>query len=257
MSTTEPTTPDAKPSDTKASDTRPGAAKAAETRLADVKKLTEAVPGRGRKPTETSTPAPAGATATPVVGATPAAPVAPTTAVAPVARTTTIAPVARTTPVAPEAPTTPAAPVARANPVAPFVRAILEKSVMTDMTKATEGLFKAAEEAAEFGRGNAEAVAKATQLYVAGVQDLGKQTLALFQGLSENAIESAKAFSAVKSLKDVADLQASYARTTMEKTFAESAKLQETALKLAETSFAPLSARMTLAVEKFSKPLAA
>jgi phasin family protein len=239
MSTTEPTTPDGKPSDAKSSDTRPGAAKAAETRLADVKKLTEVVPGRGRKTTETSPPVPAGVTAAPLVGATP---------VAPVARAVPVAPVARTTPVAP---------LARANPVAPFARAILEKSAMTDMTKATEGLFKAAEEAAEFGRGNAEAMAKATQLYVAGVQDLGKQTLALFQGLSENAIQSAKAFSGVKSLKDVADLQASYTRTAVEKAFAESAKLQETALKLAETSFAPLSARVTLAVEKFSKPLAA
>ena len=36
----------------------------------------------------------------------------------------------------------------------------------------------------------------------------------------------------------------------------ETAKLQEAALKLAEQAFAPLSARMTLAVEKFGKPLA-
>jgi phasin family protein len=135
-------------------------------------------------------------------------------------------------------------------------RLTMEKSV-TDVTKATEGLFKAAEEAAEFGRGNAEAVAKATQLYVAGVQDLGKQTFAMLQSLSDHAIDSAKALSGVKSLKDVADLQASYARAAMEKTFSDSAKLQEAALKLAELSFAPLSARMTLAVEKMSKPLAA
>jgi len=43
----------------------------------------------------------------------------------------------------------------------------------------------------------------------------------------------------------------------MEKSLAETAKLQEAALKLAETSFAPLSARMTLAVEKFAKPMLA
>jgi len=135
-------------------------------------------------------------------------------------------------------------------------RLTMEKSV-TDVTKATEGLFKAAEEAAEFGRANAEAVAKATQLYVAGVQDLGKQTFAMLQGLSDHAIESAKALSGVKSLKEAADLQANCARVALEKTFSESAKLQEAALKLAETSFAPLSARMTLAVEKMSKPLAA
>jgi phasin family protein len=221
MSTNEPTIPEDKPAETK-----PVTAKAAETRLADVKKLTEAARGRGRKTTETVAPE-ARVTTAPEAHVT----------TAPEARVTT----------APEAPAT----------VAPIGRATMEKMTMTDVTKATEGLFKAAEEAAEFGRGNAEAVAKATQLYVAGVQDLGKQTMALFQGLSEQAIESAKAFSGVKSLKEAADLQASYTRATVEKTFAESAKLQETALKLAETSFAPLSARMTLAVEKFSKPLAA
>ena len=46
---------------------------------------------------------------------------------------------------------------------------------MEQMTKAAEGLMKAAEEAAEFGRGNIEAFTKAAQIYAAGSQDLGKQ----------------------------------------------------------------------------------
>jgi phasin family protein len=128
---------------------------------------------------------------------------------------------------------------------------------MDQATKTTEGLFKAAEEAAEFSRGNLEAVAKATQVYVAGVQDLGKQTLALVQGLADHTVAGAKALTTVKSLKEAADIQATYARAALEKSFSETAKLQEAALKLAEASFAPISARMTLAVEKFSKPLAA
>ncbi|MDO9707204.1 phasin family protein [Paracraurococcus lichenis] len=128
---------------------------------------------------------------------------------------------------------------------------------MEQATKTAEGLFKAAEEAAEFGRGNLEAVAKATQVYVAGVQDLGKQTFALVQGLADHTVAGAKALGSVKSLKEAADIQASYARAAMEKSFTETAKLQEAALKLAEASFAPISARMTLAVEKFSKPIAA
>ncbi|RAI58515.1 phasin family protein [Roseicella frigidaeris] len=132
----------------------------------------------------------------------------------------------------------------------------MEKT-MEQVTKTADGLFKAAEEAAEFSRGNLEAVAKATQLYVAGVQDLGKQTLALVQGLTDHTVAGAKALGSVKSLKEAAEVQASFARTAMEKSFAETAKLQEAALKLAEASFAPISARMTLAVEKFSKPLAA
>ncbi|TCZ65584.1 phasin family protein [Roseicella aquatilis] len=135
-------------------------------------------------------------------------------------------------------------------------RMTMEKT-MEQVTKTTEGLLKAAEQAAEFSRGNVEAVTKATQIYVAGVQDLGKQTFAMVQGLTDHTVAGAKALGTVKSLKEAAEIQATFARAALEKSFSESAKLQEAALKLAEASFAPISARMTLAVEKFSKPVAA
>jgi phasin family protein len=134
--------------------------------------------------------------------------------------------------------------------------ATMEKS-MEQATKATEGMMKAAEQAAEFGRGNAEAMAKAAQVYMAGVQDLSKQTLAMMQGLSEHAIASARALSTVKSLKEATEIQTSYARTAMEKTLSETTKLQEASLKLTEATFAPLTARMQIAVETMSKPIAA
>lgn len=140
---------------------------------------------------------------------------------------------------------------------APAQMRISMETTMEQATKATEGLMKAAEQATEFSRGNLEAITKATQLYVAGVQDLGKQTMAMMQGLADHTVASAKALGSVKSLKEAAEIQATFTRAAMEKSFAEAAKLQEAALKLAETSFAPLSARMTLAVEKFAKPLAA
>lgn len=129
--------------------------------------------------------------------------------------------------------------------------------IMSQTTKATEGVYKAAEEAAEFSRGNLEAFTKATQIYVAGLQDLSKQTMAMMQGLTEHAIEGAKALAAVKNLKDATDIQTNYTRAAMEKTLSEGAKLQEASLKLVETTMAPITARMTLAVEKVSKPIAA
>jgi phasin family protein len=135
-------------------------------------------------------------------------------------------------------------------------RAKTEKG-MEQINRAADGVFKAAEEAAAFSRGNVEALAKATQAYVSGVQDLSRQTAAMVQGLTDQALEGAKAFSSVRSLKEAADLQASLARATFERTVNEATKLQETALKVVEQSFAPLSARVTLAVEKMSRPLAA
>ena len=118
-------------------------------------------------------------------------------------------------------------------------------------------MMKAAEEAAEFGRGNFEAISKASQLYVTGVQDLSRQTIAMFQAFSEQAIEGVKALSAMKSLKDAADFQASFTKTAFERAMNDTTKLSEAAIKLAETSIEPISARMTLAMEKIAKPLAA
>jgi phasin family protein len=135
-------------------------------------------------------------------------------------------------------------------------RVAMETS-MEQANKAAEGFMKAAEQAAEFGRGNAEAVAKATQAYVAGVQDLSRLTMALLQGLTDQAVEGAKALSTVRSLKEATEIQTNLTRAALQRTLSESAKLQETALKVAEQSFAPISARMTLAVEKMARPIAA
>jgi phasin family protein len=135
-------------------------------------------------------------------------------------------------------------------------RVAVEKG-MEQASRTAEGMFKAAGEVVEFGRGNFEAMTRATQTYVAGAQDLQRQGFALIQGLTDHALEGAKALAAVKSLKEAADIQATYAKAALEKAMAESAKLSEAAFKLAEQSAAPIAARVTVAVEKFSKPLAA
>ncbi|NGM22673.1 phasin family protein [Roseomonas stagni] len=135
-------------------------------------------------------------------------------------------------------------------------RTAMEKG-MEQATKTAEGFFKAAEEAAEFGRGNIEAFTKATQTLTVGFQDLGKQYFAVSQALTDHALESAKALAAVKSLKEAADIQAAFAKASLERTMSEATKLQEAAYRLAEQASAPLAARMTLAVEKMGKPLAA
>lgn len=135
-------------------------------------------------------------------------------------------------------------------------RVAMEKS-MEQVTKQAETFFKAAEEAAEFGRGNLEAVTKSAQLMAVGFQDLGKQVFAVTQALTDHAMESAKALAAVKSLKEAADIQAAFAKASMERSMSEATKLQEATLRMAEQAYAPLTARMTLAAEKFGKPLAA
>ncbi len=125
-------------------------------------------------------------------------------------------------------------------------------------TKMKDGMDKAmktAEELLAFNQGNLEAVMKSGQIWSAGMQDLSRQMAATAQASFEETVSTFKALSGVKSLKDAIDLQASLARSTLEKSFSESGKLTDASFKLAEQTLAPLTARMTLAVEKFAKPV--
>jgi len=122
--------------------------------------------------------------------------------------------------------------------------------------KVKEGMEKAmktAEELVAFGQGNFEAMVKSGQIWTAGVQDIGKQMAANAQASFDETMSTFKAMSSVKSLKDAFDLQASLARSTLEKTMTESGKLTDASVKLTEQALAPLTARFSLAMEKFGK----
>ena len=64
---------------------------------------------------------------------------------------------------------------------------------------------------------------------------------------------SFKALAGVKSVKEAMDLQTSLARASMETAMAETGKITDASMKLAEQTIAPIAARMTLAVEKFGR----
>ena len=122
--------------------------------------------------------------------------------------------------------------------------------------KVKEGMDKAmktAEELMAFSQGNVEAMVKSSQIWAAGMQDLGKQFAATAQASMDETMSTFKALSSVKSLKEAFDLQSSFARAALEKTMAESGRLTDASLKLTEQTLAPITARVSLAVEKFAK----
>ena len=122
--------------------------------------------------------------------------------------------------------------------------------------KVKEGMDKAmktAEELMAFSQGNVEAMVKSSQIWAAGMQDLGKQFAATAQASMDETMSTFKVLSLVKSLKEAFDLQSSFARAALEKTMAESGRLTDASLKLTEQTLAPITARVSLAVEKFAK----
>jgi len=135
--------------------------------------------------------------------------------------------------------TTAAGPVAGLEKTQAKVKANMDKAI------------KATEELVAFGQGNLEAWMKASQIWAAGVQDLSKTVAATAQAQLDETLATMKALAGVKSLKEAVDLHTTLARTSVEKVVAETGKLSDAGLKLAEQTLAPLTARVTQAVEKF------
>jgi phasin family protein len=121
------------------------------------------------------------------------------------------------------------------------------------MKEGVEKAMKTAEDLVAFSQGNMEAMVQSSQIWATGVQDLSKNLAAAAQASMDQSMSAFKALTGVRSLKDAFELQASFARGALEKSLAESGKLTEASFKLTEQAMAPITARVTVAVEKFAR----
>jgi phasin family protein len=125
-------------------------------------------------------------------------------------------------------------------------------SLTSNVNEGLAKVMKTSEDMMSFGQGNLEAAMKTAQIFATGLQDISKQVAASTQASIEDSVATMKAIAGMKSVKEVIDLQTSFARGMVEKAIAESGKLTDASLKLTEQAIAPLTARVSLAVDKFS-----
>ena len=116
-----------------------------------------------------------------------------------------------------------------------------------------EQTMKTAEEFMSFGQGNVEAMMRAGQIWATGMQDMSKNLAATAQSQLDQTVSTWKALAGVKSIKEAIDLQSTLARTSLEAAVAETSKLTDASMKLAGQSFAPITERVSLAVEAFGR----
>ena len=118
-----------------------------------------------------------------------------------------------------------------------------------------EGLTRAvktAEQVTAFSQGNLEAMMKSSQILATGFTEMSKLMAASARATLDETMNTVRALSSVKSVKEAIELQTSFARVSMEKAMSEGGKLTEHSLKVAEQAMAPLTARVNVAVESFS-----
>jgi len=127
------------------------------------------------------------------------------------------------------------------------------EKTQTEMKNNMDKALKTAEEFASFGQGNIEAVMQSGQIWAVGMQDLSKSFAGLAQAQMEQTVTLWKSLAGVKSLKEAMDLQAGVARSSVETAISETGKLTDASMKIAEQTLAPITARVSLAVEKFGR----
>jgi phasin family protein len=123
----------------------------------------------------------------------------------------------------------------------------------TTLTQGITRMMKSTEDFVAFGQANLEAFVKSGQIWSAGVQELTKQIATSAKASFDDSVSTFKAMSTAKSVKEAMDLQSNFAKAALEKAMAESNKLTDASIKLTEQTLAPITARVTVAVETFGK----
>ena len=121
---------------------------------------------------------------------------------------------------------------------------------------ASNATFKAFEEFSTFQKDNYEAYVAASTILAKGVENVSKAWVALTQNTLENSAQTAKALLGAKTLREAVDLQNDWAKSNFDKLVAESTKLSELTVKVANEAFGPINSRVNVAVEKMLKPVA-
>ncbi len=105
-------------------------------------------------------------------------------------------------------------------------------------------------DAGEFTKGNVEALVESGKIVAAGLQEAGKDYVAEAKTALETVQADVKELAAVKSPADFFKLQGEILRRNFDASVATASKHSEKAVKLANEAFAPISTRVSLAVEK-------
>jgi len=119
------------------------------------------------------------------------------------------------------------------------------------LNQGMKSMMKSTEDLVAFSQANFEAFVKSGQIWSAGVQELTKQIATSAKASFDESISTFKAMSTAKSVKEAMELQSSFAKAALEKAMAESNKLTDASIKLTEQALAPITERVTTAVETF------
>lgn len=123
--------------------------------------------------------------------------------------------------------------------------------------KASSSVFNGYDEVTYLGRDSMDAYVESSTVFAKGFETFGKEVISFTQVAMDAGMAAAKSLATAKSFEEVIELQSEYSRSSFDSMLAESAKLTDLSIALANDAIEPLQSNMTTTVEKMMKPLAA
>ncbi|MDZ4307609.1 phasin family protein [Allopontixanthobacter sp.] len=110
-----------------------------------------------------------------------------------------------------------------------------------------------ASEMGEFSKHNVEAIVESGKILASGMQELAKNYVEEGKAAVSTMTSDAKEIAAVKSPTEFVQLQSQIASRNFDATIATVSKTTEAWVKLANEAFAPISSRVSVAMDKVRK----
>lgn len=125
-----------------------------------------------------------------------------------------------------------------------------------NIEKTSSAIFKGYDELASVNKDNLQAFVEASNVMAKGMEAMTKELFTFAQGSMEENVAVAKKMLGAKNVQELFDVSGEVAKSNFDKTLAETAKLTEMSVKVANETFQPLQSRLNVTVEKMIKSAA-
>lgn len=136
----------------------------------------------------------------------------------------------------------------------------IEKTVAAtkvQVEKASTAALKSYEDVAVASKETVDGFVSSVNLVSKGFEEISRAYFEMAQKATETQVEAAKAMFAARNVNELLEVQNEFVRNSYDKFSAETAKISEMSLKLANEVSAPIQAQATSMIERTTKQFAA
>lgn len=133
----------------------------------------------------------------------------------------------------------------------------MSKPNTSNSNSSSQFFMLSAEEFAQITKQNSDAAMRSLQTLTTGMNQMSQALAQYSQNLMQMSMAAFQAASSARTLRDVAELQNDYAKTSMDALVENGTRITEMALKIANDAAAPISQRANETMQQFSQRTAA